>query len=161
MRDDDPPSPMDWDGAWTLVSFLRKFNSYRSPDEYVRRGSDGLPEPRTLGFRRKHDVGLLCFLDYFQHGDGDWRLHGEGTQDCWDNSLYAGILLWEHKPAEMGAKMFEDRAAGARRFLWRRLSQTSTPFGRDNPIAFKTCSNREDQESIPTWQMDWDDILGY
>lgn len=98
------------------MSFNRKHNSFEEPRKHCR-AVLGVPQFINPGLRRKHDVGLAFFLDYYKHSGSTWSLHGEGQQLQFDTSRYAGFLVWDHKPRELGAKTFEDRAEDARRFL--------------------------------------------
>lgn len=109
--DTDTENPMEHDGQWTLYSFSNRHVNYKHPDEIMPDGK--IP----IGLRRKLDVGLAFFLDYFEHGQCVWSLAGDGPQCQWDTERRAGILIWEHSPKEMGAKDRESRAKDARDFL--------------------------------------------
>jgi hypothetical protein len=114
--DDNPECPMDFDCAWKLVSFSRDSIHRDDADKYGRM-KDGQVVPATIGLRSKFKAGLAFFLDYYEHGTGMYSIHGDGPQCQWDTSSYGGILLWEHKPGEMGAKDFAGRQKDAEQFL--------------------------------------------
>ena len=111
MNDDSPENPADFRGAWKLYSFSRKFASFEDPENFF---PDGKP---SIGLRRKLDTGLAFVLSYFEHGNCVWSRKGTGPQCQWDNVQVAGILIWEHKPKDMGAKSYDDRAKDADGFL--------------------------------------------
>lgn len=115
-HDQDAECPMEWDGQWTLHSFSNRSIHYRNPDEMFATNARG-EHYAKIGLRRKLDCGLAFMLDYYEHGQGMYSLHGEGMQCRWGTSRYAGILVWMGKPSEMGAKTLEDRAKDARGFL--------------------------------------------
>lgn len=116
--DQDAECPMtEWDGMWTLKSFNRNSIHHVSPSEvFTRENKEGDPIP-DIGLTRKFAVGLAFMLDYYEHGQGKYSLHGEGPQCQWDTSRCAGVLVWENKPEDMGAKTVADRAEDARGFL--------------------------------------------
>lgn len=112
----------DMDGQWQHISFSNRHYNYEHPDKYLRpiyneRGRLQGVEPRSIGLRRKMQVGLAYVLSYFEHGQCEWGLQGETFQCQWDTAQIAGLLIWPHKPNEMGAKTPEDRAEDARNFL--------------------------------------------
>lgn len=111
-HDQDCESPMDCDGQWKLYSFSHRHNNYEDPESF--RDEHGNVK---IGLRRKLDVGLAFLLDYFEHGQGCWSRSGHGPQCQWDNSPGAGLLIWEHKPSDIGAKTMEARGKDADSFL--------------------------------------------
>lgn len=113
--DDQPDCPMDWDLSWKLISFRRNSIHSDDPAEYCH-VKDGEVRP-NFEYLSKFRAGLAFFLDYYEHGQGAYSIHGEGMQCQWDTAQYGGILLWEHSPKEMGAKSYEDREKDARGFL--------------------------------------------
>jgi hypothetical protein len=104
-------NPADFDGAWKLYSFSHKHRSYKDRETFF---PDGKP---TLALRNKLRVGLAFVLDYYEHGLCCWSLSGNGPSCRWDTARGAGLLVWEHKPSDMGAKSVEDRAKDAAGFL--------------------------------------------
>lgn len=114
--DDSPECPMENDGSWTLVAFSNRSIHYENPDKYVRI-SNGKVVPATVGLRSKARAGFFHLLDYFEHGQGEYSFRGEGMQCQWDTSRYAGVLIWNNPPNDMGAKTPEERAKDARAFL--------------------------------------------
>ena len=113
-RDDDCPNPMtDCDGQWTLHSFSRRHYNFKDPDE--------LGLGTNPGLRRKMQVGLAFVLSYYEHGNSLWMLKDgrtpAGVEFQWDGTRVAGLLIWDHKPGDMGAKSYEDRAKDAQGFL--------------------------------------------
>lgn len=128
-HDEDTESPMDWECAWRLISFNRRHINSGDYEDYFdvmfdedlaktngRKAATTL-EPNNIGLRRKLDVGTAFTLSYFEHGNCVWSLPGSGPQCQWDNAEFAGLLLWEHSPKEMGAKTYKERAKDAASFL--------------------------------------------
>jgi len=119
--DEDVESPMDQDGQWTLYSFSRKHKTYRDPESLGlgELEANGRPRILSLGLRRKLEVGLAHFVAYFEHGSCRWSLTNDPTRpNCrWDSVSVAGLLVWENKPEDMGARTYEDRAKDAASFL--------------------------------------------
>ncbi|OHD23795.1 MAG: hypothetical protein A2Y38_17040 [Spirochaetes bacterium GWB1_59_5] len=115
--DSDLQCPTDWDCQWALYPFNSRLMNSKNPSEFgLRMGRDGnIKAP--IGLQRKLDVGTAFMLDYYEHGGSAWSLHGEGMQCRWDTSSYDGILIWENKPSDMGAKTREARAKDANSFL--------------------------------------------
>lgn len=119
-HDDDPMSPMEGDGTWTVYSFNRRHVDYKDPESIglaLELDDDGLPVVRNPGLRRKLETGLAFFLSYYEHGACKWSLIDEGPSCRFDTARIAGILIWTHKPKEMGARTRADRAKDARLFL--------------------------------------------
>lgn len=115
--DSNPQCPMEYDGSWTLVSFNKRHKHYGEPDRYLRRANDNTIIPANAGLRSKARAGFFYVLDYFEHGDGRWSFRDHGVQCRWDTSRYAGVLIWQNPPGDMGAKTPEDRAKDAQAFL--------------------------------------------
>lgn len=118
--DDSPDCPTDWAGSWTLHSFLDKHRLHKNVWDFVGRYDRGTGEvtPANIGLRRKLQVGLAFWLEYYEHGEGHFSIRGTGMRCPWDTTTLAGILLWEHPPKEMGdAKTYAHRAHIAKRFL--------------------------------------------
>jgi hypothetical protein len=113
---DQPDSGYD---GWRLISFERKHSNYEDADKYVKALDrlTGKVTPASIGLKKKLNVGLACWLSYYEHGEGAWSLIGEGTQDQWDTAFLAGLLVWIGKPGDIGAKTKEGRAEDARSFL--------------------------------------------
>jgi hypothetical protein len=114
--DDQPTCPMEYDGAWTLVSFNNRSIHYRDPSEYLE-DWDGSEASPNEDLREKFEQGLAFWLEYYEHGPGAYSLKGQGFQCRWDTTRLAGILLWEHDPDDMGAKTPQKRAEDANSFL--------------------------------------------
>ena len=115
--DIDPMDPMEGDGQWRLVSFNRNSIHYDKPDKWARVVDAGRVIPANGGLMTKQRVGLFFFLDYYEHGLGAYSIHGGGVQCQWDTSKYGGVLVWEEKPSNMGAKTLADRRKDAEGFL--------------------------------------------
>lgn len=116
--DDAPEAPDAWGASWKLVSFLtRKHRDAEEHEKYLRvEYSDDPPfrlgEVVPIGSRRRATLvpkpivarklasGLAFWLDYFEHGLCRWTLTGS-ISDPWDNSPYAGVLIWTGKPEEL------------------------------------------------------------
>lgn len=120
-HDSDVDAPMDsCDGEWRIYSFSHRHNNYKHPETLglsLTRDVDGTPIVRNPGLRRKLQVGLAFFLSYFEHGQCVWSLRGEGPRCQFDSVDVAGLMVWEHPPADMGAKTYEHRQADARSTL--------------------------------------------
>ena len=119
-HDEDTSSPAEDDGQWTLYSFSSRHVSYRDPESLglsLDRDEDGTPIIRSPGLRSKLRVGLAFFISYFEHGQCVWSLRGTGPQCRFDSVSVAGLLVWEHKPGDMGARTREARAKDAAGFL--------------------------------------------
>jgi hypothetical protein len=128
-QDQDPIAPWDCDGQWTFKSFLDRDDdrfeymsvSYSEPLGKVvaTRPSRAIVSPANIGLRRKFAVGLAYWLSVYRHSGEHWFISSERPwfADKWDTSVYAGILIWEHKPEDMGAKTKEDRQKDAQGYL--------------------------------------------
>mgnify|MGYP001604435674 FL=1 len=116
--DDDPESPSEWDG-WKPYSFNSRHSNYKHPDQLDlgSLGEDGKPIVRNPGLRRKLEVGLAFFLSYYEHGSCVWALLDQAPKCRWDGTRIAGLLVWDQKPKDMGAKTYEARAKDAAAFL--------------------------------------------
>jgi len=112
-HDPDCENPLEeWDGQWALYSFHRDHSSTGSDlDKWVE---DDKP---TIALRKKLSVGLAFVLDYYEHGGFMWSLAGSGPQCQFDTANGAGILVWENKPSDMGAKDFLSRRKDAQSAL--------------------------------------------
>jgi len=106
------------DGEWTIISFSNRHINYEDPYNYFNFDNGSL-NPITDELKQKLENGHAHLLDYFEHGLGKWSRHGHGPQCQWDNAQYAGLLVWNHKPEDMGATTYEDRAKDADNFLER------------------------------------------
>lgn len=95
------------DGSWTLYSFLRNHRTGEGLEKWL---NDWVP---TIALRKKLSVGLAFALDYYEHGGSVWSIAGTGYRCQWDTSPNAGIMVWENKPGDMGAKSKEDRQKDA------------------------------------------------
>jgi len=120
-HDQDTENPMTaCDGQWTLHSFGRRHINYKDPERLglsLERNGDGWPIVRNPGLRRKLAVGLAWFVSYYEHSQSMWFLPGQGPTCPWDSVKCAGLLVWDHKPGDMGAKTKQDRAKDAASFL--------------------------------------------
>jgi hypothetical protein len=108
--EDDPSCPNDW-GHWKFVSFqTRDPDSIRGEREnYLT--EDGEPINGALAMQLKH--GTAFKVDLYRHSADAWSLHGEGVP----KGVLSGILIWNAKPRQMGAKTYKERAAQARNFM--------------------------------------------
>jgi hypothetical protein len=120
-HDQDCPNPMtDCDGQWTLHSFGRRHVNYTNPEALglsLERDADGYPKVRNPGLRTKLKVGLAFFVSYFEHGQCMWFMPGCGPTCPWDSVKCAGLLVWDHKPSDLGAKTYQERQKDAASFL--------------------------------------------
>lgn len=113
--DMDAECPMDFDGAWTLYSFNSRHTHYEDPGVFFNETKTGyVPK---IGIQSKLRAGTAFILSYYEHGNCVWSRQGTGPQCQWDNVPTGGILLWEHKLSDMGAKTPADRAKDADGFL--------------------------------------------
>lgn len=104
-QDVDNPSE-DGDGQWQLYSFNTRHVRFKHPDNFT-----------SIGFRRKLQVGLAFKLAYYEHGLCRWSFSGEGPQCPWDSVQFAGVLVWEEAPENMGPKTYDERKKDAAAFL--------------------------------------------
>ena len=111
--DQDTESPCEF-GGWKLVDFG---NRQGNPENYIKRYDGREVVPANIGIRRKLAVGLAHFLSKYDHSGVSWSLMGEGTQCRWDTTRLTGVLVWDGKPSDIGAKTVEDRERDARQFL--------------------------------------------
>lgn len=109
--------PLDGECEWTLIPFDRRMRDNRDASEFFARSKDGDVIGANIGIRSKMRAGLAFALDCYEHGGRAYSLHGEGMRCQWDTSRFAGILLWNHPPKELGAKTYEAREASARAAL--------------------------------------------
>lgn len=111
-HDSDTENPLtECDGQWTLKDFTRDGDC--TPEEVFTVQTGDYRTIPNLGIRRKLKVGLAFMLDMYEHGGRAWSLRGQGYQCQWDTSRNAGVLVWEHKPGDMGAKSYSDRMKDA------------------------------------------------
>lgn len=111
-HDEDISCPDEDDQQWKLYSFNTRH----------RHHTEDVEQFKTIGFRRKLEVGLAFVLGYFEHGNSAWHISGQkppGTEGDyrWDGREGAGVLVWEHDPSYIGAKTKEDRENDAKGFL--------------------------------------------
>lgn len=98
--------PSSYDG-WRVYSFGRSHHNYVDPYKFE--------DDEDLA--RKLKEGLAFKLSYFEHGQCEWSLSGEGYQCRWDSVSFAGLLVWEEDEANLGPQTYEERQADARNFL--------------------------------------------
>lgn len=111
-NDLDGENPCEPGEAWNVYSFNSRLTSYKHPDHFRTEGGQ-----LRMWLRNKLRVGLAFPLSYYEHGDGMFSLRGEGPQCQFDSVGFAGFLIWEGKPTDMGHRTREERADYARRFL--------------------------------------------
>ncbi len=112
MLDDDPICPMDdGDGQWTLHSFNDDSIHNDGVEEYMRENDKGY-RAANIGLQRKLAVGLAFWLRYEEHGIGQYSILSKNPQHTPD-----GVLVWENKPDDIGAKTYEDRKKDAQYFV--------------------------------------------
>jgi len=111
-------NPASYDCEWKPISFSSKFINYEDPENYLK-FENGKIVPATEELKEKFEQGFAFLLDYYEHGLGMWSIHGTGPSSTWDNTSCAGILLWNHKAEDMGAKTPDEREKDAKRFLER------------------------------------------
>jgi hypothetical protein len=116
-----PWNPDFADGQWTLHLFGRNFCKPvgAERDEYISTtggwstpAKDRREYPATIGLRRKLTTGLAWWIQHFDYGSGGERIY----LDC-DIERANGILLWEHKPSDMGAKTVDERKQDAQCYV--------------------------------------------
>lgn len=106
-HEDDCPSPEEGDCNWKMISFINRHASHQDAEQYIK---------PNIGLRRKLEVGLAFYLDYHEHGNCVWCVSGHHHRDQWDSSPGAGIMIFQGKPGDMGAKTLEDRRKDADAF---------------------------------------------
>lgn len=107
----DVESPCENDG-WKVYSFSTRHKNYADPEHF--RDANG---KTTLGIRNKLRAGTAFFLSYYEHGNCQWSLNGEGPYCPWDSRNMAGIIVWEQDIDNLGPKTYEERESDARAFL--------------------------------------------
>ena len=120
-HDVDIECPADMDCQWKLYSFNTRHINHKTPEELGLGPQDEYGEPKILniGLRKKLSVGLAFILSYFEHSNSLWFIKGNKTMPDmqWDGTRIAGLLVWEHKPSDIGAKTYADREKDAEAFL--------------------------------------------
>ena len=101
---------------WRLVSFSPKHTCFEHPDTFYR---DYLGKVPNAKLAREFNSNMAFLLDYYEHGNAYWSMHGEGTQCRWDTAQRAGLLLANYSPREMQALGFpkHKREESARNYL--------------------------------------------
>lgn len=115
--DDDAQKPEGT--GWTLYSFATKHASFKNPFDFFKEDD---PEIEATSLQKeveeKLKVGHAFVLSYYEHGNCEWSLQGEGPQCRWDSVHTAGIMIFdEAECGPMGAETLEDRAKDAESFL--------------------------------------------
>ena len=103
--DHDAEDPCDCDG-WKVHSFSLRHSNYKHPSDFDHEELMPLLEK-----------GLAFKLSYFEHGQCEWSLSGEGYQCEWDSVSFAGLLVWEQDEGDLGPKTLEARKKDAAAFL--------------------------------------------
>jgi hypothetical protein len=99
---DDPENPLEYNG-WKLYSFNHRHRSYKHPNEFF-------PDGKTpIGLRRKLACGTAFTLSYSEHGQCEWGVAGTISMPDFDSASFAGLLVWEQHPKDLGPKTYEDR----------------------------------------------------
>jgi hypothetical protein len=114
---DDGLESLQEEGAlWRLVSFSYKHVCFEHPDTFYRDYHGKVPNSKLA---RKFNSDMAFLLDYYEHGNAYWSMHGEGTQCRWDTAQRAGLLLANYPPREMQAMGFpkHKREESARNYL--------------------------------------------
>lgn len=152
------PDPTEDDMGWKLVSFSQNHSLFQHPDKLfrvTRKHGSLVFTARNISLRRRLDVGLAFMLSYYEHGECKWfrkGCGGPGTNCPWDGVVHAGVLIWEHGPAEIGAKTYEDRAKGADTFLrcytdwWNGHGLSWSAVGDDNETQLDSCGGYYDSD---------------
>lgn len=128
----DPSAAGGDDGCWRLWSFNPNHSNHKTPwdlgfmssgeliaVEEVDDSTECSPN-EVAELHRKLDVGLAFRLGYYEHGQCDWHLSGQGGpgSDCrFDGRRFAGLLVWEEPDDHMGHTTYEDRFDNAKGFL--------------------------------------------
>jgi len=108
--------PSEW-SEWDVFSFNKRHCNFKDPREFFSGVTSSYdPIPKTLGLRRKLEVGTAFTLSCYDHSLITWGLRGEVFQCRWDTAQLAGLLLWKSKPSLM-PKGYKERAQMARDFL--------------------------------------------
>jgi hypothetical protein len=144
-NDVDYPNPAEEDG-WTLHSFCTRHTNFKDPEECGLGPPDkttGHPIPLTIGLRRKLETGTAFVCSYYEHGNSIWSLLGEGSNDQWDSTRVAGLLVWDQPIKHLGAKTKEDRKNDARNFL---ASYTAWANGNAFYFRVEEVTDEEDED---------------
>lgn len=120
--DNDIEDPSTFCSSWKHYSFHR--HSKTKPEDI---GLADYLDPKTnrpkvtdrkLATKLKN--GLAWWLACYEHGNVRWMFSENlvpGTYCPWDTAVNAGLLVWEHKADEMGAKTRDKRGEDAMSFL--------------------------------------------
>lgn len=123
INNDECTNPAECGASWRPVSYSHRHRNFTHPDKLfkvVRENGWLVFHPLDIGLRRRLEVGLAFHLSYYEHGLCSWFRKGNGGPgtDCrFDGVTHAGLLVFEHGPAAMGAKTYDERAADADKFL--------------------------------------------
>ena len=104
MIDTDPQEP-DGDGRWTLYQFDSRRSNYNPRKDWIGEGKTG-EVPAGPGTRSKLRAGLAFWIG--ERWEEFVILDGINPPARTD-----GIIVWENKPTEMGAKTRENRRKDA------------------------------------------------
>lgn len=116
-HDLDVDSPCDRDEEFRFVSFNRYVIGSEPIDNYIRGfTAEGEAIPANPGLASKLRAGTAFWISLYDHSSRTWTLKGEGYHDRWDSTVYAGILLWDHDPNDIG-RTYEEREKAARTFI--------------------------------------------
>lgn len=98
------------DDGWKVYSFNRNHINFANPNDLLE----------DEDVQKKLETGYAFRLGYYEHGSSSWFLQGQGGPgtDCpWDGVRFAGLIVWENDPSEIGGETPEDREKDAERFL--------------------------------------------
>ena len=158
-HDDIADDPCDW-GGWKVHSFGRRHYNKVEPEDigfdYDDETGRYVPDE---DLQAKLDSGLAFFLSYYEHSQCLWSLQGElppGAQCPWDSVNMAGILTWEAKDDDIGAKTVEDRRKDAARFVELYTEWCNGHVFGYTVTAFKVCECCEQDVELSDVEADMD-----
>lgn len=96
------------DGRWQIYVFCRSL-AMVGPEQY-RDPQEAQNDPEIT---EKLQWGLAFLLDYHEHGNCVWSVHGTMGADRFDTTVCAGIIVWEEPEENLGAKTYDERLEDA------------------------------------------------
>lgn len=146
-HDDQPENPCDEDG-WKVYSFSQNHASHKEPEDvgfdYDDEKGSHVPDAEL---KAKLDNGLAHFLSYYEHGQCLWSLSGEGSSCPFDSVRFAGLLVWEGDPDNIGGDT-SDKTKDARSFINRYTLWCNGEIYGFTMEAFKKCGSCGQDEEL-------------
>lgn len=114
-QDTDATNPLeDCDGTWTIYHFGSDYRQRdgKTADDFMFTETGDYRTIRNIVIAKKLSVGLAFWFT----GDGDYS-EFQVTQDDDYTRHHTGIMVWENKPKDMGARSYADRMQDAKNEL--------------------------------------------